>query len=127
MSTEQYVRRFDSVDRILHGFLMLSFLGLAATGLPLIFSDEPWARTMTSLLGSFEVAGWLHRVCATILITVFAMHLYRLGKRLFGQKDYGLLWGPRSMVPQPRDLTEAVGHVKWFLGMGDRPRFDRYT
>ena len=34
MST-QYVRRFETFDRILHGFLMLSFLGLAATGLPL--------------------------------------------------------------------------------------------
>ncbi|OYW04481.1 MAG: hypothetical protein B7X11_02860, partial [Acidobacteria bacterium 37-65-4] len=62
-----------------------------------------------------------------ILITVFAVHLYRLGRRLIVQRDFGLLWGPRSMVPQPRDLTEAVGHVKWFLGFGARPRFDRYT
>ena len=50
---------------------MLSFLGLAATGLPLLFSDEPWARALARLLGSFEVAGWLHRVCATLLIAVF--------------------------------------------------------
>lgn len=126
MST-QFVRRFDSVDRLLHGFLMLSFLGLAATGLPLIFSDQEWARRMTAILGSFEVAGWLHRVCATILITVFGLHLFRLGTRLFRHRDFGLLWGPRSMVPQPRDLREAAGHVKWFLGMGERPRFDRYT
>ena len=126
MST-QHLRRFDSVDRILHGFLMLSFLGLAATGLPLIFSDQPWARRMTAILGSFEVAGWLHRMCALILIGVFAVHLYRLGSRLIGKKDFGLLWGPRSMVPQPRDLTDAYGHVKWFLGLGVRPRFDRYT
>jgi cytochrome b subunit of formate dehydrogenase len=126
MSSKQYVRRFDSVDRTLHGFLMLSFLGLAATGLPLIFSDQPWARRMASVLGSFEVAGWLHRVCASILITVFAVHLFRLGRRLL-KGDYGILWGPRSMVPQPRDLSEAAQHVKWFLGMGKRPRFDRFT
>ena len=125
MSTK-YVRRFDSTDRLLHGFLMLSFLGLAATGLPLIFSDQEWARTMASLLGSFEVAGWLHRVSASILITVFAVHLFRLGRRLI-HGDMGLLWGPRSMVPQPRDVREAVQHVKWFLGRGTRPRFDRYT
>jgi cytochrome b subunit of formate dehydrogenase len=125
-SASQYVRRFDSTDRILHGFLMLSFLGLAATGLPLIFSDQDWARKIASVLGSFEVAGWLHRVSASILITVFSLHLARLARKIL-RGERGLLWGPRSMVPQPRDLREAVQHVKWFLGRGTRPRFDRYT
>lgn len=124
---ERFVKRFDGFDRTLHGFLMLSFLGLAATGLPLVFSDETWARTMVRVLGSFEVAGWLHRVCATILIGVFSVHLWRLGTRLFRQKDWGILWGPYSMVPQPRDLTDLVGHMRWFVGRGPRPQFDRYT
>ena len=122
----RFVRRFDAFDRVLHGFLMLSFLGLAATGLPLLFSEEPWARTLTRLLGSFEVAGWLHRVCATLLIVVFGVHLGRVGRRL-ARGDYSVLWGPNSMVPQPRDMTDLVGHVKWFLGRGPRPRFDRFT
>ncbi len=122
-----FVRRFDAFDRVLHGLLMLSFLSLAATGLPLLFSDEAWARRLTRLLGSFEVAGWLHRVAATLLIVVFLTHLTRLGKRLVRQRDWGLLWGPRSMVPQPRDLRDLVGHVRWFLGRGPRPRFDRFT
>jgi len=121
------VRRFDAFDRILHGLLMLSFLGLAATGLPLVFSDEPWARTLARVFGSFEVAGWLHRVCALLLIGVFATHLGRLARRVVGRRDWGVLWGPTSMVPQPRDLTDLVGHVKWFVGRGPRPRFDRYT
>ena len=123
----RYVRRFDAFDRTLHGFLMLSFLGLAATGLPLIFSDEPWARAMVAVLGSFEVAGWLHRVCASLLIIVFAVHLARLTRRVLVRKDYGVLWGPSSMVPQPRDVTDLFGHMKWFVGRGPRPRFDRYT
>ncbi|MCR4376452.1 MAG: hypothetical protein NUW22_16550 [Acidobacteria bacterium] len=123
----RYVRRFDAFDRTLHGFLMLSFLGLAATGLPLIFSDEPWARAMVAVLGSFEVAGWLHRVCASLLIVVFAVHLGRLTRRVVVRKDYGVLWGPSSMVPQPRDVTDLLGHMQWFIGRGPRPRFDRYT
>lgn len=122
-----FVRRFDAVDRVLHGFLMLSFLGLAATGLPLVFSDEAWARTLVRLFGTFEVAGWLHRVCATILIAVFLVHLYRLGRRVLVGKEYGVLWGPTSMVPRPRDLTDLIGHMKWFVGRGPRPDFDRYT
>ena len=31
------------------------------------------------------------------------------------------------MIPQPRDVVQMLGHVKWFLGLGDRPRFGRYT
>jgi cytochrome b subunit of formate dehydrogenase len=120
-------RRFDAFDRVLHGLLMISFLGLASTGLPLLFSDEGWARRMTHLLGSFEVAGWLHRVSATLLIVVFAIHLFRIGKRVFVKKDFGVLWGPRSMVPRWEDAVEIVGHVRWFLGLGPRPRFDKFT
>jgi cytochrome b subunit of formate dehydrogenase len=121
-----FVRRFDAFDRVLHAFLMLSFLGLAATGLPLLFSDQPWARTLASLLGSFEVAGWMHRVCALLLITVFTVHLWRIGRRL-ARRDYSVLWGPSSMVPQPRDLTDFVAHIRWFVGRGPRPKFDRFT
>jgi cytochrome b subunit of formate dehydrogenase len=121
-----FVRRFDAFDRVLHGFLMLSFLGLAATGLPLLFSDQPWARALTRVLGNFEVAGWLHRVCAIILIAVFSVHLGRIGRRLV-RRDYSVLWGPTSMVPQPRDLREFLAHIQWFLGRGPRPRFDRFT
>lgn len=122
-----FVRRFDAFDRVLHGLLMISFLGLAATGLPLVFSDESWARTMVAVLGSFEVAGWLHRVCATLLIGIFATHLFRLSRRVFVNREWGVLWGPTSMVPQPRDLRDLIGHLKWFVGRGPRPAFDRYT
>ena len=38
--TERFVRRFDRYHRISHGLLMASFLGLAGTGLPLIFSED---------------------------------------------------------------------------------------
>jgi cytochrome b subunit of formate dehydrogenase len=123
----EYFRRFDAFDRILHGLLMLSFLGLAATGLPLLFSDEPWARQLSRVLGGVEVAGWLHRLAAVLLIGVFLTHLGRLAARLIVRRDAGVLWGPRSMVPQPRDLRDLIAHVRWFVGRGERPRFDRYT
>ena len=42
--TQTHYRRFDRVDRVLHGVLMFSFLGLAVTGLPLLFSDERGRR-----------------------------------------------------------------------------------
>ena len=123
----RHVLRFDRADRTLHGFLMLSFLGLAATGMPLLFSDAPWAARLARLLGGFVVTHRLHRVFATIMIVVFVVHVARLVVRVAIRKDYSIFWGPGSMVPQPRDLTEMYQHVRWFLGQGERPAFDRFT
>ena len=123
----RYVKRFDRVDRMLHGLLMLSFLGLAATGLPLLFSATAWASRLSHFLGGFVVAGRLHRTFAVLMISVFLTHLGRIIYRVAVGKDYGLFWGPRSMVPQPRDVMDLVQHMRWFVGRGPRPSFERYT
>jgi cytochrome b subunit of formate dehydrogenase len=122
-----HYRRFDRTDRVLHGFLMFSFLGLAFTGMPLFFSYEPWAASLARILGGFHAAGLIHRFCATVMIAVFATHLGRIGQRLFIGKDLGILWGPTSMVPQPRDAFELIAHLRWFVGLGPRPRFEHFT
>ncbi len=127
-SSETFYRRFDAPDRVLHLFLMASFLGLALTGLPLLFSETKWASKLMDIgLGNFRIAGNLHRFFAAIMISVFITHLARLMYRLFVKKDYGILWGPGSMVPQPKDVFDMLGHMRWFLGLGQRPKFDRYT
>jgi cytochrome b subunit of formate dehydrogenase len=122
-----HYRRFSRADRLLHGFLMFSFLGLAFTGLPLLFSHDAWAATLARVFGGFRSAGVIHRTCAVVMITVFTIHLSRIVRRLFGQKDLGILWGPGSMVPQPRDFFEMVAHLRWFIGLGAQPRFDHFT
>jgi cytochrome b subunit of formate dehydrogenase len=126
VASRRHVRRFDAFNRGLHLALMTSFLGLAATGLPLLFSGAPWASRLSGLLGGFQLAGTLHRVFAVVMITTFVLHVGRLVHRIvIGRAP--ILWGPGSMVPQPRDLQEFVGHVKWFVGRGPRPAFDHFT
>jgi cytochrome b subunit of formate dehydrogenase len=127
VATHTHYRRFHRTDRLLHGFLMFSFLGLAFTGLPLLFSHQEWAATLARFFGGFSIAGNIHRVCAVVMITVFVIHLSRIFRRLFGQKDLAVLWGPNSMVPQPRDFFEMVAHIRWFVGLGPQPRFDHFT
>jgi cytochrome b subunit of formate dehydrogenase len=122
-----HYRRFDRADRLLHGCLMFSFLCLAFTGLPLLFSHEVWAASLARFFGGFESAGTIHRFCAVVLITVFVIHLSRISQRLFRQKDLSVLWGPSSMVPQPRDFFELVAHLRWFVGLGPQPKFDHFT
>ena len=122
-----HVLRFDRVDRTLHGFLMLSFLGLAFSGMPVLFSTTPWAGRVARLLGGYTVIHRMHRVFATIMIAVFVVHVGRLLRRVVARRDYSVFWGPASMVPQPKDLADMVQHVRWFVGLGPRPAFDRYT
>jgi cytochrome b subunit of formate dehydrogenase len=125
--SETYVRRFELVDRVLHGTLMLSFLGLSLTGLPILFADAAWARTMSALFGGYGVTGILHRFFGALMIACFLTHLTRLVKRLYLDKDLGMLWGPDSLVPQPRDLFQIIEHFRYFFGKGERPRFERFT
>jgi cytochrome b subunit of formate dehydrogenase len=122
----RHIRRFDAFDRGLHLALMTSFLGLAATGLPLLFIEAPWAPRLSRLFGGVAAAGTLHRVFAVVLIGTFLAHLARLFQRIVLRKE-PLLWGPASMVPQPRDLREFAAHMKWFVGRGPRPAFDHFT
>jgi cytochrome b subunit of formate dehydrogenase len=123
---EVYYRRFTRTERIMHAMLFSSFLGLALTGLPLLFSDQPWAQGFARAVG-VRTAGNLHRFFAVILIGTFLWHLFLIVERLFGKKDFGILWGPHSLVPQPRDVKEFVSHMKWFLHLGPRPKFDHFA
>ena len=126
-TAERYYQRFDTYHRVTHVFLMVSFLGLALTGLPLRFSDHAWAATLSRILGGFQAAGLLHRFFALVMITAFVGHVGRIVHRVYVRKDYSALWGPSSMVPQPRDLVEMFQHFRWFVGLGPRPRFDHFT
>jgi cytochrome b subunit of formate dehydrogenase len=126
-SARRYIKRFDPFDRFLHFLLMITFLGLSLTGLPLLFSTHVWAAVLARLLGGFRAAAVLHRTFAVGMLACFAMHLARLAFRLLVRRDWGILWGPHSMVPQPRDVVQLFQSFRWFLGRGPRPRFDRYA
>ncbi len=122
-----FIVRFDRYDRLTHACLMFSVLGLAATGMPLLFSSEPWAPWLSRVWGGFERASALHRVFGTTLIAACLAHVGRITYRVFVDRELGLLWGPDSMVPQPHDIVEMSHHFRWFVGQGPRPRFGHFT
>ncbi len=123
----EYYFRFSLGQRLLHGLLIVSFLGLATTGMPLHFNQSGWAIWLAHTLGGFGVMGFFHRTSALFLTICFLIHLTHLGYRLFVKRQLHLLWGPDSLVPQPRDAVELLQHVRWFFGLGPRPRFGRFT
>jgi len=122
-----HVRRFSSMQMGVHIAIVTSFLLLAATGLPLKFPDATWAPRLMAILGGAEVAGYLHRVAGAITFGYFVWHLGMLAHGMFVKKERGYLWGPNSMVPQPKDVFDFIGMMKYFFYLGPRPKFDRYT
>lgn len=123
-----YVQRFTVLERTLHAFVIVSFLGLVITGIPLHFSTAPWARTLVRLMGGFQSAGFLHRVCGVMTFGYFFTHVGWVAYRVIKSPDKrGIFWGPNSMVPQPKDIADVFRMFKWFFGRGPRPQFDRFS
>ena len=117
-----YVRRFKSHQIWTHVSIVASFLLLAATGLPLKYAEASWAPRLMGLFGSPEIAGLLHRFAAVVTFGYFAWHLGTLAYGWLVKKERGYFWGPRSMVPQPRDLLDLWAMLKFFLYIGPRPQ-----
>lgn len=133
-STDVYSRgkqfvRFTRLNRTLHVLMIVSFISLAVTGMTLKFSYTSWASTLSRMLGGYEAAGSIHRFAAVIMIGVFLTHLVdivRLKRKEF-KSWKSLIFGEDSMLPNKQDYLDFVGSIKWFLGLGDRPQYGRWT
>ena len=123
-----FIWRFSLYHRLTHAAVIVSFFLLVITGLPLRFSEAFWAGPLMGLLGGVVMAGTLHRVGAVITFGYFAAHLLFLVRALVKAPDpLKMLWGPDSLVPQPRDVVDFWNQVRWYFGRGPRPRFARYS
>ena len=125
-----YFVRLNRFHRVMHMAVMFSFVGLALTGLPLKYSDATWAHRLVTLLGGFENAGRLHRACALVTFGYFLTHLVYLVFFFRYRSSHSFrtfLLSPNSMVPWMKDFRDFCGNVKWFVGLGPKPRYDRWT
>lgn len=124
-----FIKRFSAWHRVTHALVIISFMGLTLTGLPLKFSDQEWARPLMALVGGPETAGGLHRVFAVLVLLYLAMHFIHIIKTFAdGNTPFMVkLFGPHSMLPMRRDWDQFVQMTRWFFGYGEKPRFDRWT
>ncbi len=123
----QWVRRFTKANTLTHLTIVITFLLLALTGLPLKFQYAPWAQSLIDLLGGLETARILHRIAAIGTFGYFGYHLIDLFIRWVFKGERGMLWGPNSMVPQPKDFSDFWANIKYFFYVGERPQGDRWT
>ncbi|HAH07666.1 MAG TPA: hypothetical protein DCM05_14280 [Elusimicrobia bacterium] len=146
--SEPHYVRFPLLYRVQHIVMILSFIILALTGMMLKFSYTRWAQLLSQVLGGFESAGLIHRLAAVVMFGLFASHLFDLYRRFraapapsgfqapsgAGERRTtapggwkGFLLGPDTMLPTLRDLFEFRDTMKWYLGLGERPRYGRWT
>jgi cytochrome b subunit of formate dehydrogenase len=123
----RHLQRFDRSARLLHVVIMATFLLLAATGLPILFSQAPWGRALAMLFGGFRGAGLVHRAAGAALLAAVVWHVAAIFWRALVRRERGLFWGPTSMVPQPRDFVQFYQQIRWFFGRGPYPKYEYFA
>ncbi|NIR49051.1 hypothetical protein GWO43_11420 [candidate division KSB1 bacterium] len=128
-SSKTYFQRFDPFSRFLHLLVIISFLSLAITGMTIKFSGVGVFQMLSRILGGYEVTGFIHRAAAVITFAYFFMHLgyifYKKRKEKIPIKK--LFTGEDTILPRKRDFVEFWQTIKWFLGVGKRPEYGKWT
>ena len=123
----RYYQRFPLIWRVAHLIFAISLMMLTLSGMSVLYADTNWAPVVIHWLGGPKVAAIIHRTFATVLaVTFFAQLIYFLSRLARGWRTFEW-FGPNSLAPNWQDLWDILAMVKWFLGMGPKPVFDRWT
>ncbi|HUV68381.1 MAG TPA: hypothetical protein VMW15_01880 [Terracidiphilus sp.] len=124
---ERFFMRFTREQRYMHAVLFTTFLGLAATGLPIRFSESIWARGLAKAVGGFGAILFFHKFFAVVLTLAFLIHVKEIFTRGILHRETGIFWGSTSMVANWKDAKDLFGHLRWMVGLGPKPKFGRYA
>jgi formate dehydrogenase gamma subunit len=119
---EKYYIRLSLSQRIQHITLVVSFITLMISGLPIRYADAPVAGVLIKSLGGLSGRAHVHRAAAALLIGVCIYHaLWTLFSKT-GRQEFGLL------MPTLQDMREFVQQIKYILGFSnEKPRYGRYN
>ena len=127
---ERQFVRFTRLQRILHICMIVSFIDPGDDGLNLKFSYTKWAAV------AFSSARWIRKrgqhspQCRRRDVRSFhypsggPVPAEEKGARFLALAD---VWVRAAWSPTGRDLAELVGTLKWFVGLGKRPAYGRWT
>jgi predicted CXXCH cytochrome family protein len=123
---KKFFQRFPVGWRIAHLVFALVTMTLVLTGTTALFSNTSWAPVVAHAFGGPSNLGLIHRVAAALFISIFFIHFVYVMQKLL--RDRSFRWfGSDSLIPNWKDLADCWGMFKWFVGKGEKPRFDRWT
>lgn len=112
------VTRFTLSERVQHIVLMISFVILVVTGLPLLFPEAPAIRIFG---GIFSARTFLHRFAGSVLAALAVYHVFYVLFSEQGRRDFG------HMAPRIKDVRDFIHHVRYQLGKVDEPpQYDKF-
>ncbi len=122
----QHFQRFPVGWRIAHLVFALVTMTLVLTGTSALFAESAWAPVVAKALGGPKMLGLIHRVAAALFIGIFLIHFVYVMQKLLRSKTFRW-FGPDSLIPNWKDLADCWGMFKWFVGKGEKPRFERWA
>ena len=123
---EKQFKRFPWGWRLAHLVFALVTMTLVLTGTTALYASSSWAPVVAQLFGGPQTVGLVHRIAAASFVSIFLIHFVYVMQGLLRSKTFRW-FGPDSFIPNWKDFTDCWGMFKWFLGKGDKPRFDRWT
>lgn len=136
------LKRFSLLHRVQHLGLAVSFMGLSLSGMPQKFYDAPWAHAVADFIGGPINSTVIHHWFALLLMVFFGTHVLDVATNLWKKRDairdsgtgrlsgrlfLKAVFGPDSLIPNFQDFRDIKANIKWFLGKGPRPQFDRWA
>ncbi len=121
---DEKITRFDIYQIIQHAVLMVSFILLVVTGVPLKFYDWALSQWWIGVWGGIEVTRSVHRVAAWVMVFVCLYHLFYIAySTLVRKRPF-----PVKMVPGGQDVVKFFQELGYFLGLRkERPKYDRFN
>jgi cytochrome b subunit of formate dehydrogenase len=124
-SAQLVYHRFSAFHRFNHYLVMISFFGLALTGIPLKFKESYWSQLFMDAIGGVAAAGYIHRVCAVLNFLYFFLEIGYMAWYVLARR--GPIFHDDSIVPGKKDWSDMKGMFRWFFGRGPKPRLSRFT
>jgi len=103
--------RMSLVERLQHGAVLVVFILLILTGLPLLLHGLKVFKWVFSPQKSFYVRGLIHRAAAVGLIAAAAWHAASTAFTPHGRRNL------KDMLPRVKDLRDAVQSLGFNLGL----------
>ncbi len=131
------IRRFTGFQRFQHAFLVVTFVTLALTGLPMKFPETAWAPVLFQLFGGIQGAPIVHRVAGILMLMGFVVHVVTIlmgvtlslaSQRKLTPKAWIRAVLALPMIPTWQDAKNIIASTKYVLYLSPkRPNYGRFT
>lgn len=118
---EGYVQRFSLSQRMEHLAIMVTFTGLAITGLPQKYASAALSQWLIINMGGIELTRFIHRILGFLFTAGALYHIgvifFSIARRCFKPTIFFSF----------QDFRDAIAVLRYDLGISDvHPKFDRF-